>query len=124
MIKNDDDNSGNFDSIIDMLTMGLPLDSIAQITGASIEEIEKIEKLQNNFEGLEPQEEYIIDRFEEDVAVLSNCETGTITNILKYKLPKDSKEGDKIKWSGTLFKKIENTTTKSLEERLNNLKKD
>ena len=121
MIKNDDDNSGNYDSIIDMLTMGLPFDSIAQITGASIEEIEKIEKLYNNLEGLETNE-YIIDRFEEDTAVLSNSETGAITNILKYKLPKDSKEGDKIKWSGTLFEKIENNTTKSLEERLKNLK--
>ena len=121
MIKNDDDNSGNYDSIIDMLTMGLPFDSISQITGATIEEIEKIEKLYNNLEGLEPKE-YIIDRFEEDTAVLSNSETGAITNILKYKLPKDLKEGDKIKWSGTLFEKIENNTTKSLEERLKNLK--
>lgn len=122
MIKNDDDNSGNYDSIIDMLTMGLPFESIAQITGAKVEEIEKIEKLYNNLEGLEPEEEYIVDRFEEDIAVLSNSETGAITNILKYKLPKDTKEGDKIKWNGTLFEKIENTTTKTLEERLNNLK--
>ena len=123
MIKNDDDNSGNYDSIIDMLTMGLPYESISQITGATVEEIEKIEKLYNNLEGLEPEEEYIVDRFEEDIAVLSNCETGAITNILKHKLPKDSKQGDKIKWNGNLFEKIENTTTKSLEERLNNLKK-
>lgn len=59
-------------------------------TNISQEEIELAQKL-------EAIEEFSIDRFEGEIAVLENRKTGSITNIERNKLPENIKEGDILK---------------------------
>ena len=69
---------------------------------------------------LDAVEEFSIDRFEENIAVLENRETREIINIEKEKLPKDSKEGDIIKCiNGKYF--CDEIKTRKEKEKYNNL---
>lgn len=46
------------------------------------------------------EKRYIIDRFEEDFAILE-CEDGSVFNMLRSQLPQEAKEGDVVtdKWA-------------------------
>ena len=88
-----------------------------QVEGINNEEIELAQKL-------DAIEEYTIDRFEENIAVLEDRKTGKMKNIEKEKIPENAKEGDIIKCiNGKYFideeetKKVEN----EIEEKYKNL---
>ena len=87
------------------------------IKGIKKEEVELAQKL-------DAIEEYTIDRFEENTAVIEDRKTGKIKNISKEKLPIQSKEGDIIKCiNGKYFLDIEETEKieKDIQEKYNNL---
>ncbi len=87
------------------------------IKGIKKEEVELAQKL-------DAIEEYTIDRFEENMAVIEDRKTGKIKNISKEKLPIQSKEGDIIKCiNGKYFLDIEETEKieKDIQEKYNNL---
>lgn len=87
------------------------------IKGIKAEEVELAQKL-------DAIEEYTIDRFEENMAVIEDRKTGKIKNISKEKLPIQSKEGDIIKCiNGKYFLDIEETEKieKDIQEKYNNL---
>lgn len=88
------------------------------IKGIKKEEVELAQKL-------DAIEEYTIDRFEENMAVIEDRKTGKIKNISKEKLPIQSKEGDIIKCiNGKYFLDIEETEKieKDIQEKYNNLR--
>ena len=87
------------------------------IKGIKAEEVELAQKL-------DAIEEYTIDRFEENMAVIEDRKTGKMKNISKEKLPIQSKEGDIIKCiNGKYFLDIEETEKieKDIQENYNNL---
>ena len=87
------------------------------IKGIKAEEVELAQKL-------DAIEEYTIDRFEENMAVIEDRKTGKMKNISKEKLPIQSKEGDIIKCiNGKYFLDIEETEKieKDIQEKYNNL---
>lgn len=87
------------------------------IKGIKKEEVELAQKL-------DAIEEYTIDRFEENMAVIEDRKTGKMKNISKAKLPIQSKEGDIIKCiNGKYFLDIEETEKieKDIQEKYNNL---
>ena len=87
------------------------------IKGIKAEEVELAQKL-------DAIEEYTIDRFEENMAVIEYRKTGKMKNISKEKLPIQSKEGDIIKCiNGKYFLDIEETEKieKDIQEKYNNL---
>ena len=87
------------------------------IKGIKAEEVELSQKL-------DAIEEYTIDRFEENMAVIEDRKTGKMKNISKEKLPIQSKEGDIIKCiNGKYFLDIEETEKieKDMQEEYNNL---
>ena len=87
------------------------------IKGIKKEEVELAQKL-------DAIEEYTIDRFEENMAVIEDRKTGKIKNISKEKLPIQSKEGDIIKCiNRKYFLDIEETEKieKDIQEKYNNL---
>ncbi len=87
------------------------------IKGIKAEEVELAQKL-------DAIEEYTIDRFEENMAVIEDRKTGKMKNISKEKLPIQSKEGDIIKCiNGKYFLDIEETEKieKDMQEKYNNL---
>ena len=87
------------------------------IKGIKKEEVELAQKL-------DAIEEYTIDRFEENMAVIEDRKTGKIKNISKEKLPIQSKEGDIIKCiNGKYLLDIEETEKieKDIQEKYNNL---
>lgn len=87
------------------------------IKGIKKEEVELAQKL-------DAIEEYTIDRFEENMAVIEDRKTGKMKNISKEKLPIQSKEGDIIKCiNGKYFLDIEETEKieKDIQEKYNNL---
>lgn len=87
------------------------------IKGIKAEEVELAQKL-------DAIEEYTIDRFEENMAVIEDRKTGKMKNISKEKLPIQSKEGDIIKCiNGKYFLDIEETEKieKDMQEEYNNL---
>lgn len=61
-----------------------------KIDGIDNEEIELANKL-------DAIEEYTIDRFEENMAVIENSKTGETKNVKKEKIPQNAKEGSIIK---------------------------
>lgn len=90
---------------------------VSKVKGIENEEIELAQKL-------DAIEEYTIDRFEENKAVLEDRKTGKIKNIEKEKMPVNAKEGDIIKCiNGKYFineeetRKVEN----KIEEKYKNL---
>ena len=87
------------------------------IKGIKAEEVELAQKL-------DAIEEYTIDRFEENMAVIEDRKTGKMKNISKEKLPIQSKEGDIIKCINVkYFLDIEETEKieKDMQEEYNNL---
>lgn len=81
------------------------------------EEIELAQKL-------DAIEEYTIDRFEENMAVIEDINTGKIKNISEELVPSEAKEGDIIKCiNGKYFLDIEETkkVEKKIKEKYNNL---
>lgn len=91
--------------------------NVSEVEGIENEEIELANKL-------DAVEEYTIDRFEENIAVLEDRRTGKTKNIKKEKIPENTKEGDIIKCiNGKYFldkeetEKIEN----EIEEKYKNL---
>lgn len=91
--------------------------NVSEIEGIENEEIELANKL-------EAVEEYTIDRFEENMAVLEDRKTGKIKNIEKAKIPEDTKEGDIIKCiNGKYFLDKEETekVENKIEEKYKNL---
>ena len=69
-------------------------------------------------------EEFSLDRFEENMAVIEDRKTGKMKNISKEKLPIQSKEGDIIKCiNGKYFLDIEETEKieKDMQEKYKNL---
>lgn len=97
--------------------------------------IEKTINQEKKIEGIEKQEielaqkldaieEYTIDRFEENIAVIENKKTGKMKNIHKEKLPSECKEGDIIKCiNGKYFLDLEETkkTEKDIQEKYSDL---
>lgn len=73
-------------------------------------------KLENNKLN---EETLVIDRFEEDIAVCENRETQQMINIERNKLPRDSQEGDVIKFVNNTYVLDENEK-KEIEERIQN----
>lgn len=62
-------------------------------------------------------EEYVVDRFEGEVAVLEDRITGKMKNVQKGKLPDDSKEGDIIKYiNGKYF--VDRNETEKVEKEI------
>ena len=87
------------------------------IKGIKAEEVELAQKL-------DAIEEYTIDRFEENMAVIEDRKTWKMKNIRKEKLPIQSKEGDIKKCiNGKYFLDIEETEKieKDMQEEYNNL---
>lgn len=73
---------------------------------------------------LDAVEEYTIDRFEENIAVLEDRKTGKIKNVDKQKIPENCKEGDIIKCiNGKYFLDKEETekVEKEIQDKYNNL---
>lgn len=62
-------------------------------------------------------EEFTIDRFEENVAVLENRKTQEIINLKKEKLPEGAKTGDILKKINEKFL-VDKTETKKVENRI------
>ena len=88
-----------------------------EVHGINKEEIELAQKL-------DAIEEYIIDRFEENIAVLEERKTGKTKNIEKNIIPENCKEGDILKCiNGKYFLDIEKTrkVENEIKEKYNNL---
>ena len=86
------------------------------ISGIDKNEVELAQKL-------DAIEEYVIDRFEEDIAVLENRENQEMKNITRDKLPEECKEGDIIKCiNGKYF--LDKEETEIRKEELENKYKD
>ena len=64
---------------------------------------------------LDAIEEYTLDRFEGNIAVLENRKTGEMKNIEKEKLPQNLEEGSILKWKDG---KYEIDTSKEIENRI------
>ena len=91
--------------------------NVSEIEGIENEEIELANKL-------DAIEEYTIDRFEENMAVLEDRKTGRMKNIEKEKMPENTKEGDIIKCINGKYFKDEKETRKvenGIEEKYKNL---
>lgn len=66
--------------------------------------------------------EYIIDRFEEDLAVCQNRQTKEMLNLHRNLLPSDAKEGDFIEYEDGKVKLLDNTALReSIRERMKRL---
>ncbi len=90
---------------------------VSEVEGIENEEIELANKL-------DAVEEYTIDRFEENMAVLEDRKTGKMKNIEKEKIPENTKEGDIIKCiNGKYFldKKETEKVENKIEEKYKNL---
>ena len=69
-------------------------------------------------------QEFSIDRFEKNFAVLENRDTREIINIEKEKIPKEAKEGDVLKCiSGEYFldKNFNEQKRKEIKDKMDNL---
>ena len=98
-------------------TINKQTEKINKVNGIETEEIELAHKL-------DAVEEYTIDRFEGDIAVLENRNTGGMKNIEKEKIPENTKEGDIIKCINGKYFLDENETRKvenKMEEKYKNL---
>lgn len=98
-------------------TINKQKDQISKVEGIENEEIELANKL-------DAVEEYTIDRFEENIAVLEDRKTGKMKNIEKEKIPESTKEGDIIKCiNGKYFidKKETEKVEKEIQEKYKNL---
>ncbi len=76
---------------------------------------------------LDMVEEYTIDRFEGNKAVLENRKTGEMKNIEKNKLPKEAAEGNILNYvNGKYFLNQEKThdIERDIQDRFNRLLKD
>lgn len=98
-------------------TINKQAEKINQVEGIENEEIELANKL-------DAVEEYTIDRFEENMAVLEDRKTGKTKNIEKEKIPENTKEGDIIKCINGKYFLDEEKTIKienEIEEKYKNL---
>ena len=72
---------------------------------------------------LDAIEEFTVDRFEGNIAVLENRKTQEIVNLKKEELPEGLKTGDIIKKiNGNFY--IDRTVTEEIEKRIENKMKD
>lgn len=91
--------------------------NVSEVEGIENEEVELAQKL-------DAVEEYTIDRFEENMAVLEDRKTGKMKNIEKEKIPENTKEGDIIKCiNGKYFldKEMTEKVENEIEEKYKNL---
>lgn len=98
-------------------TINKQTEKISNVEGLENEEIELAHKL-------DAVEEYAIDRFEGNVAVLEDRKTGKMKNIERKKVPENTKEGDIIKCINGKYFLDENETRKvenKMEEKYKNL---
>lgn len=87
-----------------------------KIDGIDNEEIELANKL-------DAIEEYTIDRFEENMAVIENSKTGKTKNVKKEKIPQNAIEGSIIKCiNGKYF--LDEEKTKTIEKEIKEKYKD
>lgn len=73
---------------------------------------------------LDAIDEFTIDRFEEDIAILEDRKTGKMVEVARDKLPNDVKEGNilnKINGKFILNDKATTKITESIEEKMNRL---
>ena len=85
-------------------------EKINKVDGIGNEEIELANKL-------DAVEEYTVDRFEENMAVLEDRKTGKMKNIEKEKIPENAKEGDILKCiNGKYF--IDEEETRKVESKI------
>lgn len=97
-------------------TINKQAEKINQVEGIENEEIELANKL-------DAVEEYTIDRFEENMAVLENRKTGKTKDIEKEKIPENTKEGDIIKCiNGKYF--LDKKETEKVEKEIQEKYKD
>lgn len=102
------------------ISENLKKQEIKNKTNISNEEIEVAQKL-------DAIEEYTIDRFEGNKAVLENRKTGKMKNVEKDKLPKEIKEGSILNCiNEKYFLNQEKTkeVEKNIEDKFNKLLKD
>lgn len=91
-------------------TMNKQTEKNNEVEGIKNEEVELAKKL-------DAVEEYTIDRFEENMAVLEDRKTGKMKSIEKEKMPENSKEGDIIKCiNGKYF--IDEEETRKIESEI------
>lgn len=94
----------------------------------NLEGKEKIKKEEVELaQKLDAIEEYTIDRFEENKAVLEDRTTKKIKNVAKDELPTEAREGTILKCiNGKYFlnKESEDEISKRIEEKMNNLWND
>ena len=94
----------------------------------NLEGKEKIKKEEVELaQKLDAIEEYTIDRFEENKAVLEDRTTKKIQNVAKDELPTEAREGTILKCiNGKYFlnKESEDEISKRIEEKMNNLWND
>lgn len=98
-------------------TINKQTEKINNVEGIENEEVELAHKL-------DAVEEYTIDRFEGDLAVLEDRKTGKMKNIEKEKMPENIKEGDIIKCINGKYFLDENETKKvenQVEDKYKNL---
>lgn len=81
----------------------------SQISEAEIEVANKLDAVQ----------EFTVDRFEGNIAVLENRKTGEMQNIEKSKLPTNVKEGSILKCINQKYL-LDDSQTKNVEERIKN----
>ena len=104
----------------DKISSNMEKQEIIDRTNISNEEIEVAQKLH-------AIEEYVIDRFEGNKAVLENRETGEMKDIEKDKLPKEAEEGSILNCiNEKYFLNQEKTreVEKNVQDRFNKLLKD
>lgn len=102
----------------------MQLDIIENIADA-IKQINIKEFINELVERLEKMEqELVLDRFEENIAICEDRKTGEMVQIEKSKLPENIKEGDVFKFENGKYQ-IDNEKqeeiSKRIEEKMNNL---
>ena len=102
-------------------------ESIEKTINKQTERINKVEGIENEeielANKLDAVEEYTIDRFEENIAVLEDRKTGKNKNISKDRIPEKCKEGDIVKCiNGKYF--LDKKETEKVEKEMQEKYKD
>lgn len=97
----------------------MELDLLNQLMGENFNNmIENFQReLTNKLEEMETK--FTVDRFEGNMAVLENRETGEIINVDKNELPKEAKEGSILKINENKYE-LDIEEQKKTEERIKN----
>lgn len=97
----------------------MQLDLLNQLTGENFNNMieDFVRELTNKLEEMETK--FTVDRFEGNMAVLENRETGEMINVHKNELPKDAKEGSVLKINENKYE-LDIEEQKQTEERIKN----